>query len=310
MTTSAGLRSSSITVGNTPLLKIEGLSRALDRVAVYAKAEWHNPGGSVKDRGALRIIQDAERDGRFGPGKTLLDATSGNTGIAYAWICARLGRPAVLAVPNSINAERLRILQAYGARLIMTDPLEGSDGAIREARRLAAENPEFYFYADQYSNESNWRAHHDGTAPEIHAQTGGAVTHFVAGLGTSGTFMGTGRRLKELSPGVQLISVEPDEPLHGLEGLKHMETSLVPPIYDPALAHRRLTISTEAAWSLARRLAREHGLLVGPSGAANLAAALRVAEELASEGKAGTVVTVFPDSGERYASERFWREAA
>ena len=172
MTTSAGLRSSSITVGNTPLLKIEGLSRALDRVAVYAKAEWHNPGGSVKDRGALRIIQDAERDGRFGPGKTLLDATSGNTGIAYAWICARLGRPAVLAVPNSINAERLRILQAYGARLIMTDPLEGSDGAIREARRLAAENPEFYFYADQYSNESNWRAHHDGTAPEIHAQTG------------------------------------------------------------------------------------------------------------------------------------------
>lgn len=308
VTTGTTHKSLFISVGNTPLLKIDGISPALKRVDLYAKAEWLNPGGSVKDRPALHIIQEAERDGRLSPGKTLLDATSGNTGIAYSWICARLGYPVLLAVPRSINPERRAILESYGARLILTDPLEGSDGAIREARRLAAERPELYFYADQYNNQANWRAHFDGTAREIIEQVDGEVTHFVAGLGTGGTFVGTGRRLREHNPKVRLISVEPDGPLHGLEGLKHMESSLVPGIYDPALADRKLSVSTEEARALARRLARENGLLVGPSGAANLAAALRAAEGVAAEGAGGTVVTVFPDSGERYLSERFWRE--
>lgn len=302
--------SQSFHVGDTPLLDLSGISPELrgGTVSLWAKAEWHNPGGSVKDRAALRIIQDAEKSGDLIRGKTLLDATSGNTGIAYSWICARLGYKVSLAVPGSISPQRRAILEAYGSELLFTDPLEGSDGAIREARLIHAAEPGKFYYADQYNNEANWRAHYDGTAPEIFAQTRGAVTHFVAGLGTSGTFVGTGRRLRELKPGVRLISVQPDSPLHGLEGLKHMESAIVPGIYDRRLADENICVTTEAAQETARRLARQMGLLVGPSGGANLTASLGVALRLQKEGAEATVVTVLPDSGERYLSERFWRE--
>ena len=285
----------------TPLLDLSSLVGGGARL--FAKAEWHNPGGSVKDRAGLRIVSEARAAGKL-EGRRLLDATSGNTGIAYAWVCAKLGVPLTLAVPGSLNRHRRSILEAYGAELMFTDPLEGSDGAIREARLLHQSEPLKYFYADQYNNEANWRAHYDGTAPEIFEQTQGQVTHFVAGLGTSGTFMGTTRRLKELKPGVKCYSLEPDSALHGLEGLKHMESAIVPGIYDRKVADGRLEAATEEAQRLCRELARKQGLLLGPSGGANLSGALKLARSL----KEGLVVTVLPDSGERYLSDRFWRE--
>jgi S-sulfo-L-cysteine synthase (O-acetyl-L-serine-dependent) len=307
MTTIGGttLPSETLRVGGTPLLEITELHPALGgRVRLFAKAEWHNPGGSVKDRPAARIVLDALRAGKL-EGKTLLDATSGNTGVAYAWICARLGIKCSLAVPGSINSQRRAILEAYGAELLFTDPLEGSDGAIREARLIYDAEPGKYYYADQYNNESNWRAHYETTAPEILEQTGGAITHFVAGLGTSGTFVGTGRKLREAKPGIKLLSVEPDSPLHGLEGLKHMDSAIVPGIYDRTLADEKLQISTELAQKTARDAARKLGILIGPSGGANLAAALKIAGRSTEP---ACVVTVFPDSGERYLVDRFWRE--
>lgn len=301
--------SSKIRVGDTPLIEIEGLSPALGRgVRLFAKAEWHNPGGSVKDRAGLRIVQEAERAGLLNKGKVLLDATSGNTGIAYAWICARLGYRVTLAVPGSINPERRAVLEAYGAELVFTDPLESSDGAIREAKLLFGAEPGRYFYADQYNNEANWRAHFDTTAVEVFEQTEGSITHFVAGLGTSGTFVGTGRKLRQLKPGIKLYSLEPDSPLHGLEGLKHMDSAIVPGIYDPRLADEKLAVSTEEGQAMARRMAKEKGILIGPSGGANIAGALRIAERLADEGKSGALVTILPDSGERYLTDRFWSE--
>jgi cysteine synthase B len=289
-------------VGNTPLLRLERVARDVWPVEVYAKAEWFNPGGSVKDRPALNMILDGERTGRLTPEKTILDATSGNTGIAYAWIGAARGYPVKLALPKSASVERKRILTAYGAELVITDPGEGSDGAIREARRLYAEDPDRYFYPDQYNNPANWLAHYHGTGREIWEQTEGRITHFVAGLGTSGTFMGTARRLREYNPAIRVLSMQPASPLHGLEGLKHMETAIVPGIYDPALADEDLALETEEAYEMVRRLAAEEGLLVGVSAGAACAAALKVAGRL----RYGVVVTVFPDSGDKYLSERFW----
>jgi cysteine synthase B len=285
-------------VGGTPLVRLPAHEPAAG-VEIYAKLESRNPGGSVKDRAALAIILDGLRSGTLAPGRVLLDATSGNTGIAYAMIGASLGIRVHLCVPSNVTEERKRLLEAYGATLVLTDPMEGSDGAIREAQRLAAADPARYFYADQYSNPANWRAHYDTTAPEIIQQTGGRLTHFVAGLGTSGTFVGTGRRLRESQPGVTLVSVEPDSPLHGIEGLKHLATSIVPPIYDATLADRHEVVETEDAVDLARHLARHQGLLVGPSSGAALIAAQRVARDV----ERGVIVVVFPDSGERYLSE-------
>jgi cysteine synthase B len=289
-------------VGNTPLLRLERIARDVWPVEIYAKAEWFNPGGSVKDRPALNMILDGERSGRLTPEKTILDATSGNTGIAYAWIGAARGYRVKLALPRSASIERKRILKAYGAELVITDPGEGSDGAIREARRIYAEEPERYFYPDQYSNPANWQAHYHGTGREIWEQTGGRVTHFVAGLGTSGSFMGTARRLREYNPEIRVLSMQPASPLHGLEGLKHMETAIVPAIYDPSLADEDLALETEDAYEMVRRLAAEEGLLVGVSSGAACAAAIQVARRLRS----GVIVTLFPDSGDKYLSERFW----
>ncbi len=286
-------------IGNTPLLRINRLASHIPAVAVLAKAEWFNPGGSVKDRAALRMLRRGEESGELRPGKTILEATSGNTGIALAMLGAAFGYPVRLCVPASASRERKLLLRAYGAEIVETSALEGTDGAIREARHIAASEPNSYFYPDQYGNDANWQAHYRGTANEIWAQTEGRVTHFVCGLGTSGTFVGTTRRLKELSPSVRCLSVEPDGPIHGIEGWKHMASSLVPRIYDPTLADERLSVSTEEAYDTALRLAREDGLLVSVSGAAALTAALRVAEEL----REGVVVTVFPDSGTRSLSE-------
>lgn len=285
-------------VGGTPLVRLPACEPKAE-VEIYAKLESRNPGGSVKDRAALAIILDGLRSGALAPGRVLLDATSGNTGIAYAMVGASLGIRVHLCVPSNVTEERKRLLQAYGATLVLTDPMEGSDGAIREAQRIAAFDPDRYFYADQYGNPANWRAHYETTAPEIIRQTGGRLTHFVAGLGTSGTFVGTGRRLRESRPGVTLVSVEPDSPLHGIEGLKHMATSIVPSIYDATLADRHETVETEGAIELARHLARRQGLLVGPSSGAALIAAQRVARDI----DRGVIVVVFPDSGERYLSE-------
>ena len=263
-------------IGGTPLVRLERFEPRAG-VEIYAKLESRNPGGSVKDRAALAIILAAERSGQLGSGRILLDATSGNTGIAYAMIGAARGHRVRLCVPGNVTPERKRILHAYDADLVFTDPMDGSDGAILEARRLHAAARDRYFYADQYSNDANWRAHYDTTAVEIAEQTGGRVTHFVAGLGTSGTFVGTARRLREIDRSIQLVSVEPDSPLHDLEGLKHMATAIVPPIYDRSIANRQLTVTTETAHELTRRLAREAGLLVGPSSGAALAACLEVA---------------------------------
>lgn len=292
-------------VGNTPLLRLRNIAPPSRNVEIYAKAEWFNPGGSVKDRPALNMILDGERAGRLTPGKIILDATSGNTGIAYAWIGAARGYKVKLALPQNASEERKRILTSYGAELVLTSPLEGSDGAIREARQLYAENPDLYFYPDQYNNPANWQSHYETTALEIWQQTSESVTHFIAGLGTSGTFVGTSRRLKELNPEIKAISFQPDSPFHGLEGLKHMESAIVPGIYDPTIADESYEIGTEQAHDLTRRLAKREGLLVGVSSGAALACALKVAQKI----EAGVIVTVFPDAGDKYLSERFWDEA-
>ena len=290
------------TIGRTPLLQLGRVARLEPGVELYAKAEFLNPGGSVKDRAALAILDDGERRGLLRDGKTILDATSGNTGIAYAMLAASRGYTLKLCVPESVTPERLRILRAYGAEIVLTSAMEGSDGAIREARRLYDVEPHRYFYADQYNNDANWRAHYDTTGPEILEQTGGRVTHFVAGLGTSGTFVGIGRRLRAHNPSIRLISVQPDSPLHGVEGLKHMESAIRPGIYDAALADEDVRISTERAYAETRRLAVEEGLLVGVSSGAVLAAALDLARRIDN----GVIVTVFPDTGTRYLTESFW----
>jgi cysteine synthase B len=295
-------------IGNTPLLRLDRLTRDLPGITLLGKAEWANPGGSVKDRAASSILRDALDRGLLAPGKTLLDATSGNTGIAFAMLGAALGFPVHLAMPGSVSPERKRILQAYGATIDWTDPDHGSDGAIRRAQELAASSPDRFFYADQYSNPANWQAHYRTTAPEIWAQTAGRITHFVAALGTSGTFTGTTRRLRELNPALQAISVQPDSPFHGLEGLKHMPTAIVPAIYDPTLATRNLEIATEAAYDMVRRTAREAGILVGISAGAALAAALQIAREEHAARREAMIVTILPDSAEKYLSDRFWDE--
>src|SRR5208282_4312762 len=291
-------------IGNTPLVRIKRIGSACPGVEFYAKAEWDNPGGSVKDRPAMNIVLEAERAGLLTKDKILIDSTSGNTGIAYAMIGAARGFRVRLCVPSNVSEERKRILNAYGAEIVYTDPMEGSDGAIRRVRSMAQENPELYFYANQYDNPANWRAHYLTTAPEIYEQSQARVTHFVAGLGTSGTFIGTARRLKELNPSIQCLSFQPDSPFHGLEGMKHMPTAIKPGIYEPSIADENLEVSTEDAHIMTLRLAREEGLLVGVSAGAALVAALKVANRLTS----GVVVTIFPDSGDKYLSERFWDE--
>ena len=285
------------------MIRLQSFEAGLRRVELYAKAEWKNPGGSVKDRAAARMIAEGERSGALTRDKILLDATSGNTGIAYAMIGAARGYRVRLCVPENVTPERKRILKAFGAEIVFTDPMEGSDGAIVRAKALYAESPERYFYPDQYNNPGNWLAHYDTTGPEILEQTEGRITHFVAGLGTSGTFMGVGRRMRDTNPAIRLISVQPDSPLHGLEGLKHMETAIVPGIYDPRLADQDIGVGTEEAFDLTRRLARQ-GIFVGISSGANLAGALRVARETSD----AVIVVVFCDGGEKYLSERFWDE--
>jgi cysteine synthase B len=286
-------------IGNTPLLRLERIWPAGN---LFAKAEWYNPGQSAKDRAAWRIIREAERAGKLGGGKVLLDATSGNTGIAYAMIGAARQIRVCLCMPASVTPSRVRILQAYGAELVLTDPAEFSDGAIRKARELYAAHPERYFYADQYSNESNWKAHFETTGPEIWAQTEGRVRHFVATLGTSGTFIGTARFLKMKDASIQCIEIQPDAAFHGLEGMKHMDSSIVPAIYDAAVADRKLVARTEAAYRHVVDLARKEGLMVGISSGAAMEGALRVAQEHPAE----MVVTVFPDNGLKYLNEQFW----
>lgn len=293
-------------IGNTPLLPLRHSAGAGSRRSIFVKLEYLNPGGSVKDRAALAIIQTAERDGRLGVGKTLLDASSGNTGIAYAMLCAERGYGCEICLPGNASEERKKLLRSYGAKIVITDAVEGSDGAIREARRRAAADTEHYCYADQYNSPENVRAHYETTGPEIWQQMQGRVTHFVAGLGTSGTFVGAGRRLRECNPRVRLIAVQPDSPLHGIEGMKHMATAIVPGIYDPELADETIEVGTEEAQTTARRLAREEGLLAGVSGGANVAAALRVAAEAGPE---ALIVTLLPDGGERYLSQRWWNGA-
>lgn len=295
-------------IGNTPLLRLASLTRQLPEVEILGKAEWFNPGGSVKDRAAANIIAEGRRSGKFGPGKILLDSTSGNTGIAYAMLGAAQGFPVTLCVPENVSIERKRILQAYGANVIYTDPADGSDGAIRYARELYAGDPGKYFYADQYSNDANWRAHYLTTANEIWQQTQGRITHFVSMLGTSGTFVGTTRRLKELNPNIRAVSLQPDSPFHGIEGAKHMATAIVPRIYDASLADEDVGISTEAAYKMAKRLARQEAILVGISSAAALVGCLQIAENL-KKGQRATIVTVLCDSGDKYLSERFWDES-
>jgi|SRR6185437_8103087 len=297
-------------IGNTPLIRIAGLDNRTRDIVVLGKAEWANPGGSVKDRAAKAIVLDGIERGLIGLGnkKYLLDATSGNTGIAYAMLGAVMHFPVTLVMPSNVSPERKQILAAYGVKIVWTDPGEGTDGAISEAREMASKHPDEYWYADQYSNDNNWRAHYLTTANEIWQQTEGRVTHFVAGLGTSGTFVGTTRRLKELNPRIQCISLEPDSPFNGLEGLKHMETAMVPRIYDAHLADRKIEIETEVAYSMARRLACESGLMVGISAAAAVAASMRIAEECADRNEKAVIVTVLCDSADKYLSERFWQE--
>ena len=291
-------------IGATPLIEMRRLKPANPKVQIFAKAEWANPGGSVKDRPAKNMILDGIQNGKLTPGKTILDATSGNTGIAYAMIGASLGFPVNLCLPLNANEERKQLLKAYCATLIYTDPKLSSDGAILKARELYAAEPDRYFYPDQYSNPANWQAHYKTTAPEIWAQTQGKITHFVAGLGTSGTFMGTGRRLREFNPNIQLISFQPDAPFHGLEGMKYMATSLVPAIYDKTLADENREVATDDAHEMVKKLAREEGILVGVSAAAAMVCSLKLADEL----EEGVIVTIFCDSGTRYLSERFWSE--
>lgn len=295
-------------VGNTPLLRLAHIGREFENIEIYAKAEWFNPGGSVKDRAALNMVREGERSGALRRGKTILDATSGNTGIAYAMVGAARGYPVTLCMPENASSERKRILESYGAQLVLTPGDQGSDGAILKARELFAADPEKYFYADQYSNDENWRAHYDSTGIEIWEQTRGRVTHFCTGLGTSGTFVGVSRRLKELNPQIRCISFQPDANFHGLEGWKHMASAIVPGIYDPNLADSNFEVRTEDAYRMAKLLAREEGLFVSPSSAAALVGTLEVAAMIPPDAH-GILVTIFPDSGEKYLSERFWDEA-
>jgi len=306
MTSPAAARSLGVSIldliGRTPLIRLEKFERDCPGVEICAKAEWQNPGGSVKDRAAARMIADGEASGALTRGKTILDATSGNTGIAYAMIGAAKGYSVKLCVPENASPERKLILRAFGAELVLTSPLESTDGAIREARRLHAAEPDRYFYPDQYNNDGNWRAHYDTTAPEIIEQTSGALTHFVAGLGTSGTFVGTARRLRKFNAGIKLISFQPATAFHGLEGLKHMESAIVPGIYDASIADEDLRVESEEAYDMVRRLAREEGIMAGISSGAALAATLKIARRL----ERGVVVTVFPDGAEKYLTEKFW----
>ena len=290
-------------IGNTPLFRLRSIGREIPGVTLLAKAEWFNPGGSVKDRAAAGIVAAAEKAGRLTKDKILLDASSGNTAIAYAMIAAAKGYKAKLCIPSNASPSVIRTLKSYGAEVILTSPLESSDGAIREARKLAAGEPGRYFYADQYNNPANWQAHYNGTGPEIWEQTQGEITHFVAGLGTTGTLMGTGRFLKEHNPSIQVAAVQPDSPLHGLEGLKQMATSIVPGIYDEQFPDLQLEVKTEEAYAMVKRLAREEGLLAGISSGAALSAALR----LAASAKEGVIVIIFPDGGARYLDEEFWK---
>ncbi len=295
-------------IGNTPLLRFERVAAEVPHAEIYGKAEWTNPGGSVKDRAAAGIVQDAFRTGKLSGGKRLLDSTSGNTGIAYAMLGAACGFGVTLCMPSNVSVERKRILKAFGTEIVYTAAGEGSDGAIVKAREIIAEYPDKYFYADQYSNDANWLAHYHGTANEIWEQTSGRITHFVTILGTSGTFMGATRRLKELNPRIECISLQPDSPFHGIEGAKYMPASIVPSIYDPTLADCNLEIGTEECYAMVRRLAREEGLLVGPSSAASLVGALKVARE--SKVEHPVVVCIFCDGADKYLSERFWDEGA
>jgi cysteine synthase B len=292
-------------IGNTPLIRMARITREAHGVEVLAKAEWFNPGGSVKDRAAANIVLEAIDAGELPRGRELLDSTSGNTGIAYTMIGAAVGFGVTLCMPSNVSVERKRILNAYGAKIVYTDPGEGSDGAIRKARQMYAADPARYFYADQYSNDANWRAHYETTANEIWRQTEGRVTHFVAMLGTSGTFVGTARRLKELNPRVRCVSLQPDSSFHGIEGTKHMATAIVPRIYDAALADADLGISTERAYAMVKRLARAEGVLAGISSGGALAGCLEVAK---TAPRGSVIVTVFPDSGDKYLSEKFWDE--
>lgn len=294
-------------IGNTPLLRLERVGRECPGINFYAKAEWQNPGGSVKDRPALNMILEGERTGKLHPGKTILDSTSGNTGIAYGMIGAAKGYKVKLCLPASASEERKRILRAYGVEVVITPGDEGSDGAIRRVREIFEAEPDKYFYPDQYSNPANWRAHYQGTAQELWKQTHGTITHFVAGLGTSGTFVGVTRRLKELNPAIRCVSLQPDSVFHGLEGWKHMATSIRPAIYDDTLADENLSIGTEESYRMVKRLAREEGLLVSPSAGAALAGCFQVAAHLPKNAQA-VIVTIFADSGEKYLSERFWEE--
>jgi cysteine synthase B len=293
-------------VGSTPLVRLRRIGAELPGVRIYGKCEFMNPGGSVKDRAALGMIQAGLRDGRFGEGRTLVDSTSGNTGVAYAWICAALGLRCALVMPRNVSAARKRITAAYGAELIFSDPLEGSDGALRAVRALVAAEPGRWFYPDQYSNPENPGAHERGTAVEIAEALDGRVTAFVAGIGTSGTVMGASRGLRALAPGVRCFAVEPAEPLHGLEGLKHMASSLVPAIWRPAELDGVLPVETAAGWAMAERLGREEGLRVGHSAGAAVAGALEVAGRMAAAGERGNVVTVLPDRADRYFEPRRW----
>jgi cysteine synthase B len=294
-------------IGNTPLLRLARIGGEFPNIEFCAKAEWFNPGGSVKDRAALGMVQAGLASGALRPGKTIIDATSGNTGIAYAMVGAAMGFPVTLCLPDSASHERKRILAAFGAEMIITPGDEGTDGAIRRVHKIVAADPEKYFYPDQYSNAANWQAHYHGTANEIWEQTAGRVTHFVAGLGTSGTFVGTTRRLKELNPAIRCISLQPDASFHGLEGWKHMDTAIRPSIYDDTLADENLEVSTEGAYTMVKRAAREEGLLLSPSAGAALLGCFQVAKKIPS-GESGVIVTVFADSGTKYLSERFWDE--
>jgi cysteine synthase B len=295
-------------IGNTPLVRLDRLTDHLPGIQIVGKAEWANPGGSVKDRAASSIVVDAMKRGLLGDGQRLLDATSGNTGIAYAMLGAAMRFPVTLCMPSNVSEERKRYLRAYGADVVWTNPADGSDGAIRKAREIIAAEPEKYYYADQYSNDENWRAHYRTTANEIWEQTEGQVTHFVAALGTSGTFMGTTRRLKELNPNIKCVSMQPDSPFNGLEGLKHMATAIVPKIYDPELADQNIEMATETAYKMAKFLGRQQGVLVGVSAAAATAAAVQVAEAEAAKGREAVIVTILCDGADKYMSERFWAE--
>ncbi len=291
-------------IGNTPLIKIEKITSHLKNISIYAKAEWFNPGGSVKDRPALYMIMDGIKRGLLTKDKIIIDATSGNTGIAYAMIGSVLGYKVKLALPSNASPERKKILKAYGAELIFTDPLEGTDGAQKVVKEIVEKDPERYFYPDQYNNSANWRAHYETTAVEIINQTGGKLTHFVAGLGTTGTFVGTAKRLKEFNPKIKTVAVQPDSPLHGIEGLKHLPTAIVPGIFEPDLVDELIEVSTEESYKMVKLLAKKEGLFVGVSSGAVMSACLKLAEEI----EEGLIVTVFPDSGFKYLSEKFWEE--